>query len=1387
MSWFIALLFLAGSSNLYANWDDIRFEHLSVEDGLSQRFVLEVVVDCQGYLWVATEDGLNRYDGYDFKVFRNDPDDPTSLGGNILRQALESHAYGEHKLWVCTVGGGLACLDLTTELFTNYQHDPTDSTSISSNSVWIVEETYFDGKPEIWVGTLNPKNLDRFDHTTGKFKRYRMPSTVTDLFYDSAGRLWIGTGNTGIGLYRPDLDDFEFFEHDPDDSTTIGSQGTWDMTEDHAGNLWVGGMQPLDRMIPPAKPDDRPVFIHHANDPKDSYSFAGAVEYLFEDSKRRLWVSTFGNGQDLFDRETGRFHHFLMNPDNPHSIGGNSIYSVAEDHSGNIWFGHWNGVSKLDDQKIRFHRYEFSGHGPTGLAEKWISSIIVTKDAGEEFFWLGAVGKGLCRFNRTTGEAKWYEHDPMNSNSLADPVVLGLALPEPTRLVILTWGGLSVFDIRTETFETHYLYPDPNDDYYEELMITGHMGPSGRVWIGAFDHIGAYDFRTNQLESIIRVRAYAVLETIHKGKNYLWGGSFNNGLLRLDLETREEVWYLHDPENPYSLADNMIEALFSTRYLGKDVLWIGTMKGLDRYDYETETFTHYTMSDGLPHNHITCINEDLNGDLWFTSKVGLTRFDPVEETFKTFWKEDGLPGDGYDFESIYIDTSGEVFVGGDKGLVSFFPDSIKENPRPPNVVLTDFKLFYEPVPVVPESEELDDGVFSIPKSIGYLDELNLTYRENIFSLSFSALDFRSPRKNQYAYFLEGFEEDWNYVDAFNREVTYTNQDPGNYIFRVKASNNDADWNEAGVSLSITISPPWWETKFAYFGYLLVVATILVYLYRRQMYRTRMQHQLEMKELEANKYREVDEIKTRFFTNISHEFRTPLTLILGPVEKLLSRWEDPDSRRQLGVMKRNAVRLNRLVSQLLDLSKIEANKHSIRVSRHNLIPLLKALVLTFSSLAERKGVTLEFESDHEELFAYVERESLSKIINNLLSNAFKFSDAGAEIRVQVQTRDPCTFSEEGCVAIIVSDTGIGIPPETLEHVFDRFYQVDGSQTREREGTGIGLALTKELVELHHGKISVESETGKGTCFTVRIPLGTSHLQEAEILDLVDEQEEFDKLLDPHHEISDEDSRDDIPLEDDEMARVLIVEDNVDVRNFIRTSLEQPFQFYEAGDGVEGLEEAYRTIPDLIITDIMMPRMDGVELCTQLKQDERTSHIPIIMLTARADMESKLEGLEVGADAYITKPFESRELEKRILNLIEVRESLREHFRQELNPLPASMSATVVDEKFLQRCFDTVLEHITDNDFGVDQLARELHMSRQHLNRKLKALSGDTPRRFIRSVRLKRAARLLQQNPTSILEIAYQVGFSNPSYFSECFHHEFGVTPKEYISNRTFDSS
>ncbi|MCI0693346.1 ATP-binding protein [candidate division KSB1 bacterium] len=935
--------------------------------------------------------------------------------------------------------------------------------------------------------------------------------------------------------------------------------------------------------------------------------------------------------------------------------------------------------------------------------------------------------------------------------------------------------------------------PDNPLSLSQNWVTTLLVDRRGDLWVGTLE---AGLNRLNHDQATFTHFKHDIADTSSLSHNYvtiifedvlgeLWIGTEGGGLSHWQRQTGKFRNYQHRPSDPNSLSDNRVYVIYEMPGDSAHHLWVSTAAGLNQFDRRTKRFRRFTREHGLPSDFVIGIQSDNHENLWLTTNEGLARFNPhlARNPMDKIFKLSELGLDRIEPGAFFKNHNGEFLVGGRYGYVRFHPDSIKENRHVPPIVLTNF--------IVANQEYALDSSLAVKKNI------LLTYDQNFFSIEFAALDFTAPAKNQYAYMFEGFNRDWIY-SGNRRLADFTNVPPGTYTFRVKGSNNDGMWNEEGTSLRITITPPWWRTRWAYAFYI-IVFTILLYGWRRfELNRVKIRNELRMQKLEAQKLQEIDEMKSRFFANISHEFRTPLTLILGPVEQIRAGEFKGNVQEAYGMILRNGRRLLRLINQLLDLAKLEAGRMSLQARPENIISFLKGLALSFASAAERKRITLTFSSLEEKLIAYIDRDKLEKIVSNLLSNALKFTPEGGSVtvavgsgsRTQVLPTATATASAN-FIEISVTDTGSGIPAKLLDKIFDRFYQVDASHTREHEGTGIGLALTKELVELHHGEILVQSEVGRGTTFNVRLPLGKTHLQPEEVVETVTSDqfsvssEQFTSLENRALNIEDQASNIQQPATSKEQQAdetiVLVVEDNRDVRTYIRQYLEPTFKVIEAVDGIDGVQKALEIIPDLIISDVMMPKRDGNELCRILKTDEKTSHVPIIMLTAKADSESKVYGLEIGADDYLIKPFDDKELLARVQNLIKLRRQLRERFSREMVLKPSAIAITPMDETFLQRVQSAVEKHLDEEEFSVEILAAEVGMSRAQLHRKLRALIDQSANQLIRSMRLQRAVELLRQNAGTIAEVAYMVGFGSQAYFTKCFHEQFGCSPKEYVKN------
>ncbi|MCK5208780.1 MAG: response regulator, partial [Cyclobacteriaceae bacterium] len=861
---------------------------------------------------------------------------------------------------------------------------------------------------------------------------------------------------------------------------------------------------------------------------------------------------------------------------------------------------------------------------------------------------------------RENGVFTHYVHQPDNLNSLSSNKVLSIVEEKPGILWIGTWDGLNRFDTKNNKFAIYKHDPShPSILSPNNIIYSLYIDRARNLWIGTRE--GPDKLILNENEKIQPVFFhYKHNPNLPHGINGIWAAAFyedddgflwvgTDGLDKFDKRKEKFICYKHDPNNQNSLSNNLVSTIYQDK---NGVLWIGTFGGgLNRFNPDTENFIHYREKDGLANDNILGILEDNHHNLWLSTNNGLSKFNPAEvddngialpSAFKNYYVHDGFQDNAFK-TSYFKNSKGEMFLGGINGFNAFYPDSLKENLTIPVVAITDFKVFNEN--------------YKLDSSITEINQIVLSHSENFFSFDFAVLDYTVPEKNNYAYKLDGLDNDWNYVD--NRNFAhYTNLSPGKYIFHVKGSNNNGIWNEEGTSIKITILPPWWRTNRAYTIYLLLILSVVYSIWRFQTNRLRMKHQLEIEHLHAEKLEEIDRMKSQFFTNISHEFRTPLTLIKGPIQQMLSGDFKGNIKKQYQLILRNANRLMQLINQLLDLSKFDSGQMTLKTIPEDIIPLLKGLTQSFESLAKQKNINLQFQSCDINIIAYIDRDKFEKIIINLLSNAFKFTPEGGNVSVLVNLPMPESLSGSGIngigskgddtafVEITISNSGPGIIPGQLDKIFDRFYQVDDSSVRKQEGSGIGLALTKELIEVHHGEIKVESEPGTRTTFTIHLPLGEKRLLPEEIKATTTEISSETKIdsiaIEPF--LSSESKIETTSFQRvEDSPTLLIAEDNPDMRDYMRGCLESNYIIREAENGEKGIQQALKYSPGLIISDVMMPKMDGFQFCTKIKTDERTSHIPVILLTAKASGESKIEGLETGADDYLTKPFDTRELQ------------------------------------------------------------------------------------------------------------------------------------------------
>ena len=1360
-------VFLIISSFVYSQPADSPFENFSVEKGMPT-VVSCILQDRIGYLWFGTNSGLFKYDGYSFVSYKHDLEDSTSIIDNRLSVLYEDK---KGEMWIGTYLG-LEKFDRAMNTFIHYTPNPSGIGKDVSNHVYAICE---DKYGMLWVGTED--GLYKFNKAEERFTSLQHDSTDPGsishnnfgaIFEDKEGSLWFGTG-AGLDKYDFETGKFKHYLNDPRNHYVKwenSSSEYWinKMIEDENGILWLGTNGGLVEYSPKEGSSFNYLF-----NPRDK---TNRITSICQDViSGSLWIATW-DGLFAFNKKTKKFTKYNAQAN-----------AVLSERSGTLWFGTDIEIKKLNRIKRPFKKY------PT----KYVSYVI--KAGKEGIIWILSSEIGYKKFDTRKEKFVPYSFGKDSVlfvyNSEADILIYsekGIVYSIDSLGTKLIWGFYPIEFIRSATYAS--------------------KGSKG-YWTGTSAG-GLYFWDPNTKRSTEIKNLKLSIDYIYENNTgLLWVATDMGKVYCYDLlagqasQTNDTmVELISDTKNPLRLSGTKTNEIYEDK---KGRVWFATNDGLNRYEYLTKSMVYFTEKDGLPGNNVRGILEDNHGYLWITTTKGISKFNPETNQFKNYDVSYGLELTADAFFGKGCKTSnGEMYFGGAKGFTRFHPDSVKDNSFIPPIVVTSFKKFDKPYPFPDPSQQGQDET----------SEIHLPYDENFLSFEFAALSYISPERNQYAYKMEGLDKDWVYCST-RRFASYTNLNPGEYVFRVKGSNNDGVWNEAGTSISIIISPPWWKTTRAYILYSTLILSIIYFTWKMQVKRIRMSHEYEMSRFEAEKLHEVDEIKSRFFTNISHEFRTPLTLILGPVKQIIDSLKDEkthlDSRKvidELKVVHKNANRLHGLVNQLLDISKLESGNMKLQTTSQNIIPFFKAIVLSFTSYAERKRITLKFNSIEDEIIAYIDKDKIEKIITNVLSNAFKFTPESGRIEATV-TRSfsspaghshsvPLKAGSESpnqikklkqvqlnnYVEISIRDSGVGIPKEKIPKIFDRFYQVDGSHTREQEGTGIGLSLTKELVELHRGRIEVESEEGKGTTIKIIIPLGKEHLKPEEICEEeIERSKEYEKeIIEPSiEEFVDGKERNKIEVdlsEKLELPLLLIVEDNPDVRNYIKSNLNKGYMILEAVDGEDGWNKSVEQIPDLILSDVMMPKMDGFKLCDKLKTDQRTSHIPIILLTAKAASADKIEGFETGADDYIMKPFEPDELRARIKNLIEQRKRIHEHFKKHGLFELEEKNITPVDQKFLQKAFDTITHNISETSFNVESFAENLAVSRYVLYKKIISLTGEAPVELIRRIRLKKAAELIQKKFGNLSEVALEVGFNNPAYFSDCFKKQFGISPSQY---------
>jgi signal transduction histidine kinase/ligand-binding sensor domain-containing protein/DNA-binding response OmpR family regulator len=1440
-----------------------RFEYLTTDDGLSQNTVTSILCDSKGFLWFGTMNGLNRYDGYTFKIFQNTHDNPDILTNNRVVSIFEDKKqfiwfetydgyyhyynprseefstlpkylvnteekyskityffqYSESEIWLGSSNSGVYRLifDKKNETYQQEQFLSRGQYSISNNDIRFIIS---DSDSNIYIGTKNGLNvLKKSDLDKNNFFFQHYFTGVSFTSAASRGKeVWFGTENNGLVHYG--LTSNSFYVYDNENSP-LRSNRIDLLKENSDGNILVGGsdlyiFKPLDRSWMTISIEGNRIdkifedykgllwvttskFGVHQIDPETgeskhfdltppNYLYLSDKErpYFYEDSRKTLWICVHGGGLARYQRESESFVFYRNNPSDPKSISSNTVMCMTEDLTGNLWVGTslQGGVNKIIFKNSAFNSVQ-TNEEFDDFMENVIRSVMEDCNGN---IWIASKG----------GQIKIFD-DEIN------PVRSGLRYPFPAKGGMVynvyamfqdsrgyIWlgskgNGLAVSTKPFSRFSDDYgnitFYRYQNNESDSTSLCNDNIycideDREGRIWIGTYGGGLCYttpvDYSSLNFSSLNSMNSNLSNDMIRDimvdSQNNLWVAT-TFGLNKLEEKpvTGKEVkfqTFFHNPTDQGSLAYNDIVQIFED---SKHNFWFGTFGGgvefLDGKQTVKLTFTHYTRSNGLSNNDVFGIEEDVLGHIWFSTENGLSRLNPTTQSFENFNKSNGLSSNEFSENTCLKTSKGKLIFGSTKGIEVVQPEKILPRETPLKVAFTNFQLFNKNANITTPGSPLK-------KSITYVEEIDLKYYQSSFSFEFSALNYLDDSKTQYAYFLENFDKTWNYVGS-ERKATYTNLKPGEYTFRVKAALWDGKWDNKESIIKIKINPPWWSTTLAYIVYLILFLVSSLFVSRIVLRVNSFRNELRVEKA-------VNEMKLQFFTNISHEIRTPLTLILGPIEDLLADKKFPDEfKSTLGLMQKNGKRMLHLLNQLLDFRKVQNKKMLLKVASVNISGFTHGIFDNFKPLAHHNGIQLNFEENASPEKVWVDPHRIDSVIFNILSNAVKFTPRGKSVTVKIDED-----IKAGEVLIKVADGGPGIESKDIPLLFNR-YSILSGETLSENSTGIGLNLSNEIVKLHGGEIRVESEVGSGSIFTIVLKTGTDHFKHYPNVHFMEENNEYsdyngslDHII-PENDFLADEKHPSNHLKHD--YTILIIEDNLQILNYLSDALSVEFSVIKAKDGAQGIEMATQFHPDLIISDVMMPVMDGIEMTRKLKEDFNTCHIPVVMLTAKSGIDDQILGIESGAEAYVLKPFNMGVLRSIISNMLEQRKLILKKYRDNKEIAVSDIKVTSRDQEFIEKLVKYIESNYSDQDLSINNLVEFSCVSRTVFYNKVKSLTGLSPIELLRQIKLKIAAQMLLKG-YNVNEAAINIGFNDTRYFSKQFKELFGESPSNYKKMR-----
>lgn len=1304
-----------------------RFEHLTSAEGLSQSSVLSIFEDSRGFLWFGTVDGLNRYDGYNFQIYRHKASDPNSICGNEIMVIQED---GEQNIWIGTRSAGLAYLDQRSGKFVSItqsnsgekltQYDFTSLARTPDGSIWLGSNQ---GLFKVEPGRKTPQRVNIGTQ----------PVYITALKTDAQGNLWLGTYHGEVYRKLASSAWFQAFSL-PIRSTIERHKQVITIHENQQLQIQIGTWGAgLFQWNADNKQFEQALFF------EQEFEKRNIIKGIAEDKGGNLWLATDHGAVVALGGNLQNLQHLPAQPQKLGGLSTHALQSICCDAFGNLWIGTWeSGLHVYYPEAKRFTHLTQAD----GLLSNRVSGVIANAQ-----HILVSTGKGMTLINRKNGQKRYLSE----GTDITDLVY------HQGNLAALRWNeGADFYRFTPDGLQLYAQHRD-KDNPQRALLFNQ------KAEIIVAD-LGSKLFKLNLARRALEPlpnsypgASFGVANVILESRSgHIYIGSFNQGLWSFDPAQQG----LRPLGHGNVVGKEQILCLYEDY---KKNLWVGTNgNGLYRYRPQTNDFEIYTTLDGLPNNVIKSIIEDQKQRLWVATNEGLCHFDPSRRSVRVYAAKDGLNGKEFMPRAAFRDEAGYLFFGGMHGLNYFHPDSLGSVKHAPKVYLRGLRVLNKTVnPQTPNSP--------LSASIDFTSSIKLKHQQGAsLTFEFVGLFFQKNPECTYAYQLEGLDEDWNSVGT-QRSVTYTNLAEGHYRFRVRAANADGVWSTQDAQVQLHVLPPWYRSWGAYLLYVLLFLGAL-WLYQDFVQRqSKLRAELHFKALEAERAQELEQMKSNFFTNVSHEFRTPLTLILDPIQQLMQdELPSEKAKESYGVIQRNGQRLLKLINELLDFSKIEADRYRLHIQCADVIEFLDKVVQSFQLHAEHKHLDLVFRPATEHCFAYFSADALEKIMFNLISNAIKASQPGGSITITAECIKDSDQPRRLCIK--VQDQGIGISAEDQKALFSRFFQANQEHRRTQMGTGIGLALTAELVKIHGGKIEVKSEEYQGTTFTVELAIAADDFPSDWLsTEAATQPQQFYPESSPASHFSSE--------TEGNKTQLLIVEDNEELRNYLAQQFAPQYRVLVAEDGEEGWQLAHTHLPDLVVSDLVMPKMDGLKLCKKIKTSELTSHIPMILLTSKSSVESQLQGLQIGADDYQTKPFTFSLLEARVRNLITQRQQLRQRFSKSLFLQPSQLDISETDAGFLKKVIAVIEKNIENTDFDVAQLEAALHLSQMQLYRKLTSLTAMSGNVFIRHIRLQRAKQLLAESNLSIAEIAFRVGFNSPSYFTRAYKKEFGVLPSK----------